>query len=82
MRMISGWKVKDDDQTLAERVRGEWWWYVGRHFRADAIRWRIARMVPRSIALLVFVRVFAEGDTGPDHLDVYEKICMAWEAGK
>jgi len=79
MRMRSGWRVPNDDRTLLQRIRGEWWWYVSRHFKTEAIRWRIANAVPRSVALLVFVRVFANGDPGPDHLDVYEKIYKAWE---
>lgn len=70
-----------DDQTFAEWIRVEWWWRVSRHFEPDNLRWRVARLIPRKIALLVFVRVFAEGDPGPDYLDVYERIYRAWECG-
>lgn len=70
-----------DDRTLMQWLRGEWWWRVSRHFEADRLRWRAANLIPRKIALLVFIRVFAHGDPEPNHLDVYEKIYAAWERG-
>lgn len=68
-------------QTWVERLRAEWWFRVSRHFEPDNLCWRIAWLIPRKIALLVFIRVFSAGDLGPDHLDVYEKLYKAWKAG-
>lgn len=46
---------------------------------ADKLRWKVAQLLPRSIALLVFVRVYAaSGDApGPEYVQAYR----AWEAG-
>jgi hypothetical protein len=45
----------------------------------DRWRWKLAWMVPRSIAILVFVRVYsATSDApGPDYIRAYR----AWDAG-
>lgn len=50
-----------------------------RHETADKLRWKIAWMLPRRIALLAFVRVYAQsGDApGPE----YERAYKEWEAG-
>lgn len=50
-----------------------------RHETADKVRWRVAWLLPRSIALLAFVRVYsATGDApGPEYSRVYK----AFEAG-
>ena len=42
---------------------GWFWFHIERHLTADAWRWRFAKMVPRSIALFVFVRVYGMGES-------------------
>lgn len=64
------------------KYRLGYWWFCVRLWRretAEALRWRLAWMLPRSIALLAFVRVSAaSGDApGPE----YNRAYKAFEAG-
>lgn len=67
-------------ESLLDRMRSEWWWRVSRHFTEEALLWKLAWMVPRRLALMVFVRVYAADgeEPGPD----YERCYKAWQAGK
>ena len=64
---------------MIEWIRGEWWWHISRHCNMDSLRWKLAWMIPRKIALYVFVRVYsATSDIpGPD----YERCYKGWELG-
>jgi hypothetical protein len=67
--------------TLRERLRCEWWWWtmVRRRELVEVLCWRLAWLLPRRIALLVFVRVYAA--TGDAPTDDYAKVYKAWEQG-
>ena len=58
-----------------------WYWWDLRYWWHRAIertQWKIAWLIPRKIALYVFVRVYAvTGDCGPD----YDRVYKAWERG-
>ena len=62
-------------QTWLERLRYAWWFHVRRHLTMDAVCWRLAFMVPRRIALLVFIRVYAWTGDVPDE---YSASYDAW----
>lgn len=59
---------------MMNRLRGEWWWYVSRRLNMEALLWKIAWLLPRSIALLAFVRVSAStGEApGPEYATAYK----------
>lgn len=65
------------------KINPGYWRFCVRLWRretAEKLRWRIAWMIPRSIALLVFVRVYsAAGDLGPD--DEYQRVYQIWQSG-
>lgn len=50
------------------------------HETADRMRWRIAYLLPRSIALLAFVRVASASGDGPSDV-TYVSAYRAWEKG-
>lgn len=51
--------------------------YATRRFFSQTLPFWLAYRVPRKLALLVFVRVYAVlGELGPD----YERVYKAWEA--
>lgn len=47
---------------------------------AEAVRWKIAWLLPRSIALMAFVRVAAATGECPDDIR-YDTSYRAWEQG-
>lgn len=47
---------------------------------ADKVRWKIAWLLPRSVALLAFVRVASATGQAPDDV-TYQSAYKAWEAG-
>lgn len=62
---------------------GGWWWFLIRvrwHGTAERLRWRIAYLLPRTIALMAFVRVCSA--SGDDPADIrYESAYRAFEKG-
>ena len=50
-----------------------------RHERANKLRWKIAWMLPRSIALLAFVRVYSASSDCAE--EAYDRCYKGWEAG-
>jgi hypothetical protein len=76
--------VTAPEGTLRWQVGYRWW--LVRHYAPARLRWHwhetlpwmIAMRLPRKIALLAFVRVYAAtGECGPE----YARICHAWERG-
>jgi hypothetical protein len=59
---------------MMNQLRSAWWWHVSRRFNMDALRWKLAWLLPRSIALLAFVRVSAStGEApGPEYHAAYK----------
>lgn len=51
-----------------------------RHDTAEVIRWRIAYCLPRSVALLAFVRVASATGEDPDEIR-FASAYRAWEKG-
>jgi len=60
-------------------TRLKWWWYCLRTWPyrlAERLRWKIAWLVPRSIALLVFVRVYSASHKeapGPEYCRAHDE---------
>lgn len=62
---------------ISPRFRPSFWRFslrLWRHEAADKIRWRIAYLLPRSIALMAFVRVYAStmDAPGPEYVAAYK----------
>ncbi len=60
-------------------IRREYWWHASRRVSLDALCWRLAWLIPRRIAYLCFVRVYASSGEGPG--PEYTAACKAWESG-
>ncbi len=70
---------------MSEEIRIFPWWHVGyqwfkfRHWIACQRRdfpWRVACWLPRSVALMAFVRVYSVlGECGPEYKAIYDE----WE---
>lgn len=53
------------------------WWAE----RREALRWRIAYLLPRNVALIAFVRVCAATGDCPNHI-TYDSAYDAWVKGQ
>lgn len=68
---------------MSDLLRPSYWRFhvrLWRHETAEKIRWRVAWWLPRSIALLAFVRVYASTQDAPG--PEYEAAYKAFEAGR
>lgn len=68
-------------QAVVSWLRDEWWWRVTRHFEPDNLRWRIAFLIPRKVALFVFIRVYAASTDGILPCGCYERCYDGWQNG-
>jgi len=59
-------------------IQQVWYWHT-RRFTLENFQWMLAYLVPRRIALYVFIRVYSATTEAPD--DRYIQICKAWERG-
>jgi hypothetical protein len=69
--------------TTSERmddIKFWWWLHVRRKFTLEALQWKLAWLLPRKVALLAFVRVYAASTSEAPH-DEYARVYKAWEAG-